>query len=110
MKSFQLAKKDNTAKVTSAGRAFGRTMEKKIRQGLAPSIRALSSSAIGIVLKNWRMKNTPKAPAAPGTINDQSVSSQPSLSKIRKFGIKKMKLGTNRVAMIIPKINFLNGN
>src|SRR5215211_5137816 len=97
MKSFQLVKNDNMANVTSDGRAFGRTMEKKIRQELAPSIRALSSSAIGIVVKNWRMKNTPKAPAAPGTIRDKSVSSQPSWFKIRKFGIRKMKLGTNRV-------------
>ena len=38
------------------------------------------------------------------------VSSQPNRLRISKFGIMKMKAGRNRVAMIIPKMVFLNGN
>ena len=85
-------------------------MEVKICHGPAPSIRALSSSATGKVLKNWRMKNTPNAPAAPGSTMAARVSSQPKALRITKFGIMKMKPGTNRVAMMMPKIVFLNGN
>ena len=96
--------------VTSAPRELGSTIEKKIRHGPAPSIRALSSRAIGIEEKNWRMKKTPKAPAAPGRMTDHRVSSRFSSFKIKKFGIMKMKPGMNKVAMIMPKINFLNGN
>ena len=73
-------------------------------------MRALSSSAIGIVLKNCRMKNTPKALAAPGTMMASRVSSQPNRLRISKFGIMKMNGGRNRVAMISPKRRFLSGN
>ena len=83
MKSFQLARKAISPRVTSAGFELGSTIRVKICQVLAPSIRALSSSSLGMARKNWRRKNTPKAPAAPGTIRAISVSSQPSWSIIR---------------------------
>ena len=55
----------------------------RICQVFAPSISALSSSSRGMARKNCRRKNTPKAPAAPGTISANRVSSQPSRSIIR---------------------------
>src|SRR5215204_4342664 len=101
MKSFQLARNEITVKVTIAGLALGRMIERKVRHGPAPSIRALSSSATGMVLKNCRMKNTPKALAAPGTMTASSVSNQPNRLRISKFGIMKMK-GGKRVRDLLP--------
>ena len=79
--------------VTSAGLEFGSTIRVRILPRLAPSIRALSSSSLGRPRKNWRRKNTPKAPAAPGTISAQQgvQPAEPVIS--RKFGIRKMKPG-----------------
>ncbi len=56
------------------------------------------------------MKNTPKAPAAPGTTSAQIVSSQPSWSRMRKLGIRKMKPGRNSVRMMPAKMAFLKRN
>ena len=51
---------------------------RKIFQRLAPSSSAASSSSTGSERKNCRRKNTPKAPAAPGTMTAARLSSQPS--------------------------------
>ena len=110
MKSFQFARKLSTASVTRAGRALGRTIDHHVRKGPAPSSLALSSSSLGRPMKNCRMKNTPKAPAAPGTTSAQIVSSQPIWSRMRKFGMRKMKLGMKRVRMIPAKMIFLKRN
>ena len=61
----------------------GRMIRTKIWKVFAPSISALSSSSFGIDRKNWRRKNTPNAPAAPGTMSAMRVSSQPSRSIMR---------------------------
>ena len=56
--------------VASTGPDSGMIMFQKMRNGLAPSIRAASSSSSGMVMKNWRNRKMEKAlpPAHEGTI------------------------------------------
>ena len=49
-----------------AGLDIGSTMDQKIRNGPAPSIRAASSTEIGMVSKNCFMMNTPAASTTRG--------------------------------------------
>src|SRR5690348_10973038 len=51
------------------------------------------------------MKNTPNALPTPGTMTDQSESSQPNWLTIRKFGIRNTNDGTNSVPTTSPKMS-----
>ena len=48
MKSFHVARNVKTASVTRIGRSSGSTIDQKMRNSLAPSMRAASSSSSGI--------------------------------------------------------------
>jgi hypothetical protein len=55
-------------------------------------------------MKNCRRKKTPNALAAPGITMTSSVSSQLSVSTMRKFGMISVAGGTNSVATISANI------
>ena len=66
-----------------AGTDSGRMTERRIRNGLAPSIIAASSRSRGIDMKYWRSRNTLNAFAKKwGTISGSHVPFQPSFVKI----------------------------
>ena len=54
--------------------AWGRIIKKKVRYGPAPSIFAESSSSLGKVTKNWRIKKIPKILVRYGSIMENRVS------------------------------------
>ena len=54
--------------VARTGVAIGITTDQKIRNSLAPSIRAASSSSLGTPSMNWRIRKTPNGPARNGRI------------------------------------------
>ena len=66
--SFQLPWNDRMVSVITAGRAIGSTTDQKVRNALAPSSRADSSTSTGMLMKNCRMMNTPAASASSGMI------------------------------------------
>ena len=68
MKSFQLPRKLKIASVTRMGLSAGNTICQKMRNSLAPSMRAASSSSSGSVRAYCRTRKMPKMPAMPGTI------------------------------------------
>ena len=57
--------------VIHAGLTDGMMNFQKIVNSLAPSMRAASSISSGIVIMNWRIRNTPKLPASTGSSSDQ---------------------------------------
>ena len=66
--SFHEPWKDRMMIVISAGRAIGSTIDQKIRNVPAPSIRACSSTLTGIDSKKFFMMKMPAASASSGTI------------------------------------------
>jgi hypothetical protein len=65
--SFHDPWKDRIVMVISAGRAIGSTTDQKMRNVLAPSMRAASSTDTGIDSKNCFMMKTPAASTSSGT-------------------------------------------
>jgi hypothetical protein len=82
-KSFQFVRNASSASVASAGFESGTMTRRKMSHRFAPSRIAASSSSLGRLRKNWRMKNTPNADAAVGTMIATSEFSQPRLPAMR---------------------------
>ena len=76
-RSFQLFTNVKIPSVSSAGTAFGSTMLRKMRNSLAPSMRAALSRSRGRDRKNWRRKKMPNASAARGAISPAYEFTQP---------------------------------
>ena len=68
MKSFQVPRSVNTPSVTMIGFSTGTTIERKMRNSLAPSMRAASSRSSGIDSAYCRTRKMPKMLASAGTI------------------------------------------
>src|SRR5215469_579052 len=70
-KSFHDMRKVSIASTAIAGRAAGTTTARKMRNVLAPSTKAASTSSSGTaVAMYWRMKKTPNAVTSVGRITD----------------------------------------
>ena len=76
-KSSQAPWKVKIALAASAGLHSGSTTLQKIRNSLAPSMRAASSRSSGIDSMYWRSRKIPNALTMPGMIRPQYESSQP---------------------------------
>ena len=83
-----------------AGRAIGSTTDQNVRNVLAPSILAASSTLIGIDSKNCFMMNTPAASASSGTTRADGELYIPSWLSTRNFGISRTTPGTAITARI----------
>ena len=86
-KSFQFHRNAITASVASAGPESGNTMRTSVPSREQPSIRAASSSSIGSVRKNCRMRKIPNGVTRLGRISAPSESTSPRWRMIRKIGI-----------------------
>ncbi len=75
--------------VSSAGFASGIMICVRMRKWLAPSMSAASSRLNGMVLKNWRIRNTLNTFTAPhaGTIIGSHVFTQPAFENMTNIGI-----------------------
>ena len=69
MNSLKTAMNVKMASVASAGFDSGRMMRQSTVKRVQPSMKAASSSSRGIVMKNCRKRNVPKAEASPGTMS-----------------------------------------
>src|SRR5690625_3773073 len=87
-KSFQVQMKVKIAVVASAGADNGNMISTKIRGWHAPSIRAASSSSLGIRRKNCTMRNTKNASVASsfGTMRGRKVLIHPSSENSTYWG------------------------
>ena len=95
----------------SAGTDSGRITERRIRNGLAPSIIAASSRSRGIDRKYWRSRKTLNALAKRcGTIRGSHVPFQPSFVKMTYVGMSVTWKGRMIVAIRMTKRMFLPGN
>ena len=74
-----------------------------------PSMRAASSSSLGIVEKNWRIKKTPKTLNNPGSTRPMSVSVRPNLTMSLNRGMMKICPGTIISASMHKNSRFLPG-
>src|SRR5690606_41971746 len=72
-KSFQAPWKVKMVSAPRAGLARGKTTRVKVCQGVAPSIRADSSSSRGREMKNWRMMKTALEPTSPERSEERRV-------------------------------------
>ena len=89
----------------------GTMIERRIRNGPAPSIIAASSSSRGIVMKYWRSRKTLNAFAKKwGMISGSHVPFQPSHVKITYCGSSVTWIGRMIVASRMKKRTFLPGN
>src|SRR5215510_8555336 len=98
-KSFHAERKAKMASAARTGWDSGSTIRVNTCQALAPSMRAASSSSAGMVRKNCRSRNTPKAKvvAASGTIRPGNVLSQPSLWTSTYWGTRTTAFGIMRL-------------
>ena len=86
MKSFHVPSSVNTASVTMIGFRTGTMIERKMRNSLAPSIRAASMSSSGIDCAYCRTRKMPKMLAIPGTITPPYEFTRPICFSMRKSG------------------------
>ena len=94
-----------------AGTDSGTMIERRIRNGPAPSIIAASSRSRGIDMKYWRSRNTLKALAKKcGTISGSHVPFQPSHVKMTYCGRRVTWNGRMIVAIRMMNRMFLPGN
>ena len=85
--------------------------ERRIRNGLAPSIMAASSRSRGMDMKYCRSRKTLNALANRcGTISGNHVPFQPSLVKMMYVGIRVTWNGRMIVASRTTNMMFLPGN
>ena len=101
MKSFHVLRKVKSPTLMRAGLESGRIILVKMIQCPAPSIKAASSSSLGMVLKNCRNRNMlnippPKMLAVPmpnqeGSVRGTKVSVSPSFVHMMKLGISVAK-------------------
>src|SRR5260221_14661293 len=94
-KSFQEAMKVSIPSTAIAGRAIGRTIDRKIRSDDAPSTRPASTSSSGSALTRYRrMKNTPNALTRLGKVKAFRGLPQFSFTISRKSGMVPTWEGT----------------
>src|SRR5690606_8494072 len=98
MKSFQAARKVNTASVSSTGRRSGRTTCTKIRSSPTPSMRAASISASGIERAYWRTRKIPNTPARACSTTPPRWFTSPTAFISRNSGSMATCAGTTSAA------------
>ena len=76
-RSFQDHRTVTIVTADSPGRTSGNMTLQKACHGLQPSRRAASSSSTGRLMKDWRMRKTPKAEKKPGRTMPHTVSRSP---------------------------------
>ncbi len=83
-KEFQTSSAAMMASAASPGFRFGRMTRKKVRNRPQPSIRAASSSSLGRLITNWRIRKTANGfTSMAGTISARWVSTQPNWAMSR---------------------------
>ena len=92
-KSFHVPVKVNSATTNKTGLINGRITILKICQSLAPSIRAASSYAMGMLSINCRIRKILNTPVAAGKIIAHGVFAQPNVVIILYSGIMFMTAG-----------------
>src|SRR5579859_1932809 len=111
-KSFQLYKMLKMATVASAGFESGRSSDQYTWRFDAPSIFAASSRSYGIVMKNWRKRNTLNGPPPNhhGTVSGRYVLIQCSRLNRMYFGTSVTASGSISVESSITKRTPRPGN
>ena len=110
-KSFQAKKKWNRLTAVIAATDCGTMIERRMRNGPAPSIIAASSSSRGIDRKYWRSRNTLYALAKQwGMISGSQVPFQPSQVNSTYCGSSVTWNGRMIVAISTMNSAFLPGN
>ena len=102
-KSFQ---DHNTVVIMTAnkpGLTTGTMTRQNVCHGLQPSSLAASSSSAGRLMKDCRMRNTPKAEKKPGRTMPHGVSNNPSSRMISYWPMRYDCPGTMRIARTNPK-------
>ena len=82
---------------------------RNVRNVLAPSIDAASSSSFGSDLKNWVMKKTPNTSARFGNAIPNKLSTSPIWLRIRNFGTQRTWPGIMMLPRIAMKITLAPG-
>ena len=98
------------ASTVSPARARGTAICQYSRTSEAPSMRAASSSSVGTASIVWRIKKTPKALNAAGTMTACRWSSQPKECMSRNNGTSVICAGTINVASTIRNSGRLKRN
>ena len=88
-----------------AGLLSGRMMRHQMAKSEAPSMRAASSSSMGMVLIYWRMRKMLVTLTLKGTMMPMNLLIQPSLRITRKSGVISTAPGMVSVASSALKIN-----
>ena len=85
------------------GLTTGTMTRQNVCHGLQPSSLAASSSSAGRLMKDCRMRNTPKAEKKPGRTMPHGVSNNPSSRMISYWPMRYDCPGTMRIARTNPK-------